>query len=83
MVQYPLMARAYVKQIGERKNTSGRPKKWHCTSECKVLTVEECKSIVNLKAIFHERMPSLRQALEDIDSGCIYGHYSTPWEMIS
>ena len=28
-------------------------------------------------------MPSLRQALEDIDSGCIYGNYSIPWEMIA
>ena len=55
----------------------------NCTSKCKALTVEECKSIVNLKAIFQERMPSLRQALEDIDSGCIYGHYSIPWEMIA
>ena len=44
------------KEIGERKNDAGRPKKWNCTSECKVLTVEECKSFVNLKAIFQERM---------------------------
>ena len=53
-----------------------RPKKCNCTPECKVLTVEECKSIVNLKAIFQERM-------EDIDSGCNYGHYSIPWEIIA
>ena len=72
-----------MKEIGKRKNDAGRPKKWNCTSECKVLTVEECKSIVNLKAIFQESMPSLRQALEDIDSGCIYGHYSIPWEIIA
>ena len=32
-------------KIGQRKEESGRPKKWKCTSECKVLTVEEhCKS---------------------------------------
>ena len=48
------------KEIGEWKYDAGRPKKWSCTSECKVLTVEECKSIVNLKAIFQERMPSLK-----------------------
>ena len=86
MVQYVLMARVmcYIaKEVGERKNDAGRPKKWNCTAECKVLTVEECKSIVNLKAIFQERMPSLRQALEDIDSGCNYGHYSIPWEIIA
>ena len=71
------------KVVGERKNDVGRPKKWNCTPECKVLTVEECKSIVNLKAIFQECMPSLRQALEDIDSGCNYGHYSIPWEIIA
>ena len=28
-------------------------------------------------------MPSLRQALEDIDSGRNYGHYSIPWEMLA
>ena len=71
------------KEVGERKNDAGRPKNWNCTSECKVLTVEECKRIVNLKAIFQERMPSLRQALEDSDSGCNYGHYSIPWEIIA
>ena len=83
MVQYVLMARAYVisrKKSARGKMTRGGPKKWNCTSECKVLTVEECKSIVNLKAIFQESMPSLRQ---DIESGCIYGHYSIPWEIIA
>ena len=75
--------RYIAKEVGERKNDTGRPKKWNCTSECKVLTVQECKSIVNLKAIFQEHMPSLRQALEDIDSGCIYGYYSIPWEIIA
>ena len=39
------------KEIGKRKNDAGRP------SECKVLTVEECKSIVNLRAIFQECIP--------------------------
>ena len=44
-------------------------KKCNYTSQCKVLTVKEYKSIVNLKAISQEGMPSLRHALEDIDSG--------------
>ena len=42
------------KEIGERKMNQGGPKIWNCTSECKVITVEECKSIVNLKALFQE-----------------------------
>ena len=28
-------------------------------------------------------MPSLAHALEDIDRGCIYGHYSIPWAVIA
>ena len=28
-------------------------------------------------------MASLRQPLEDVDSGCIYGHYSIPLAIIA
>ena len=59
---------------------SGEVQKWRCTAECKLPNTEAQESIVALKGRFDEsRIPDLRWALDRIDSGCSYQHFSTPY----
>ena len=55
-----------------------KAKKWKCTAECKLLTPEEIKSIVELKAMFQLSIPNIRRSLDDVDGGCSYTHHSRP-----
>ena len=38
-------------EVGERNSRTDRPMKWRCTSECKSITPEEKKSIIDLKTL--------------------------------
>ena len=57
---------------------NGKAKKWKCTDECKLLTPEEIKSIVELKAMFQLSIPNIRRSLDDVHGGCSYTHHSRP-----
>ena len=60
--------------------TSGQVQKWRCTAECKLPNTEARESIAALKVQFDgSRIPDLRQALDGIDGGCPYQHFSTPY----
>ena len=59
---------------------SGQVQKWRCTAECKLPNTEARESIAALKVQFDgSRIPDLRQALDGIDGGCPYQHFSTPY----
>ena len=66
-------------EIGDRDPKTNQPFKWKCTSECKLPILKERKCISNVKLLFQQCIPKLRQTLTHIDSGCTqHGHYSIP-----
>ena len=59
---------------------SGQVKKWRCTAECKLPGTEAREGIAALQGQFDEsRIPDLSRALDGIDGGCPYQHFSTPY----
>ncbi len=58
-------------------STHGRPQKWKCTTECKLPTDDEVRSILKAKDFFKLPMAELRRELENVDNGCENGHYTT------
>ena len=63
---------------GERDVKTSRPKKWKCTSECKLPTSMEVTCIKSLKDLFEKPVRKLREALNGIDSCSEHGHYTCP-----
>ena len=64
-------------EIGDRDPKTNQTLKWKCTSECKLPILRERKCITNVKLLFQQCIPKLRQTLTHIDSGCTqHGHYS-------
>ena len=63
---------------GERDVKTSRPKRWKCTSECKLPTSMEVKCIKSLKDLFDKPVRKLREALNGIDSCSEHGHYTCP-----
>ena len=68
---------ALAQEIAPR-GKNGKAKKWKCTAECKLLTPEEIKCILELKAMFQLSIPNIRRALDDVYGGCSYTHHSRP-----
>ena len=59
---------------------SGQVQKWRCTAECKLPNPETRESIAALKGQFdRSRILDLRRALDGINGGCPYQHFSTPY----
>ena len=52
------------------------PKKWECSSECKLLTKTEVDAIIAMKEAFAKPMQHLRYACTTFDDGCPNGHYT-------
>ena len=66
------------RKLAKGSEATSQARKWKCTSECKLPTSEERKRIVALKSQFDESsIPALRQALDDVDTGCPHLHAST------
>ena len=63
---------------GERDVKTSRPKRWKCTSECKLPTSMEVKCIKSLKDLFEKPVRKLREALNGIDNCSEHGHYTCP-----
>ena len=70
-------------EVGDGHEKTNRLKKWGCTSECKGITSEEKKSIVDLKALLQQHVCKLRQGLNDVDGGCdVHGHYTVALSVV-
>ena len=63
---------------GEQDVKTSRPKKWKCTSECKLPTSMEVKCMKSLKDLFEAPVRKLREALNGIGSCSEHGHYTCP-----
>ena len=70
--------RCYIAKEIEHDKKTGRPKKWHCTGECKLPTDDEISSILEAKDFFKLPIQELRHKLENIDSGCDNLHHIIP-----
>ena len=60
----------------DSNSKSVESKKWKCTSECKPLSDNEVKSILNLREAFELPLEDVRHALATCDNGCPNGHYT-------
>ena len=56
-------------EIGDRDPKTNQPLKWKCTSECNFPILRERKCITNVKRVFQQCIPKLRQKFTHIDSG--------------
>ena len=75
---------AIAEEVGDRDKKTNRPTKWRCTSECKHVTADEKKSVVDLKTLFQQRVLKLRRGLNNVDAGCDeHGHYTLTLDMQS
>ena len=63
---------------GERDAKTHRPKRWKCTSECKLPTAMEAQCIMATKALFEKPIQTLREGLNGIDVCGEHGHYKHP-----
>ena len=63
---------------GERDAKTNRPKRWKCTSECKLPTATEAQCIMATKALFEKPVKTLREGLNGIDECSEHGHYTRP-----
>ena len=63
---------------GERDAKTNRPKRWKCTSECKLPTATEVQCIMATKALFEKPVQILREGLNGIDECSEHGHYTRP-----
>ena len=63
---------------GERDAKTHRPKRWKCTSECKLPTAMEAQCIMATKALFEKPVQTLREGLNGIDVCSEHGHYKHP-----
>ena len=57
---------------GERDVKTSRPKRWKCTSECKLPTSMEVKCIKSLKDLFEKPVRKLREAV--VSMGTTHAH---------
>ena len=55
-----------------------RPKRWKCTSECKLPTATEAQCIMATKALFEKPVQTLREGLNGVDECSEHGHYKHP-----
>ena len=60
---------------GERDAKTNRPKRWKCTSECKLPTATEAECIIATKALFEKPVQTLREGLNECSE---HGHYTCP-----
>ena len=63
---------------GERDAKRHRPKRWKCTSECKLPTATEAQCIMATKVLFEKPVQTLREGLNGVDECSEHGHYKHP-----
>ena len=69
-----------VGEVLKRIEETGKATKWMCTAECKLPDADAREKINALVSDFEEKIiPELRQALDEIDTGCPYLHHRTPF----
>ena len=57
-------------EIGDRDDKTMRPKAWKCSSECKIITDDERRTIGAIAFLFKQKVGILGRALEHLDDNC-------------